>query len=62
MTLTERSDLVRDALKDADRKGKLDVVEAVTGIEVTELKLIMNSTGQINIVERIVLFVHLCRV
>ena len=58
MNIEER---IRAALKDADDKGKLDVVAAVTGISggVAELRKIMNSTEEMSIMDRGVLGMHL---
>lgn len=55
------SEKIRAALKDADAKGKLDVVAAVTGIAggVSELRKIMNSTGEIHIMDRGMLGLHI---
>jgi hypothetical protein len=55
------SDRIRAALKDADKRGKLQVVAAVVGIfgGVTELRKIMNSSGEIPIVDRGMLGLHL---
>ena len=52
---------IRIALKDADSKGKLCVVAAVVGIEGGEkhLKEIMNSTDELNIMDRGMLGLHL---
>ena len=48
-------------LKDADEKGQLSVVEAVTGIAggVEELRKIMNSTEELSIMDRGMLGLHL---
>ena len=53
--------LIREALLSADKKGKLDVVAAVTGISggVEELRKIMNSTEELNIMDRGMLGIHL---
>lgn len=52
---------IRAALKSADKKGRLDVVAAVTGIAggVSELRRIMNSTGPLHIMDRGMLGIHL---
>lgn len=52
---------VREALKSADRKGKLCVVAAVTGIAGGEIELrkIMNSTEPLSIMDRGMLGMHL---
>jgi len=54
-------DDIRNALKDADKKGKLKVVAAVTGIAggEEELRQIMNSTGDLHIMDRGMLGMHL---
>lgn len=54
-------DDIRAALRQADRQGKLDVVAAVTGISggVAELRTIMNSDGELAIMDRGMLGVHL---
>jgi hypothetical protein len=52
---------IRDALRDADNKGKLGVVVAVTGIAggEEELRKIMNSTEEMHIMDRGMLGLHL---
>ncbi len=50
---------IRAALFDADLKGKLSVVSAVIGPSVTELREIMNSDRELNIMERGMLGMHL---
>lgn len=54
-------DKIRQALRDADRKGKLSVVAAVVGISggEKELRKIMNSTGELPIMDRGMLAIHL---
>ena len=54
-------DRIRSALKDADSKGKLDVVAAVTGIAggVDELRKIMSSEGELSPMDRGMLGIHL---
>jgi hypothetical protein len=54
-------DEIRDALKDADMRGKLGAVAAVTGIAGgrVELHRIMNSTGELAIMDRGMLGLHL---
>lgn len=54
-------DKIRAALRSADRKGQMSVVAAVTGIAggVTELRKIMNSTGELPIMDRGMLGMHL---
>lgn len=63
MNLLDEStdDAIRAALRDADRKGKLDVVAAVTGIAggVSELRKIMDSSGPLHIMDRGMLGMHL---
>jgi len=62
-TKTEKKgeDKIRAALKDADERGQLSVVEAVTGIAggVEELRKIMNSTEELSIMDRGMLGLHL---
>ncbi len=45
---------IREALEDADKKGKLSVVAAVSGIAGGEdtLREIINSTGELSIMDR----------
>ena len=52
---------IRSALKDADSKGKLGVVAAVVGIYGGEeaLRKIMNSAGELSIMDRGMLSLHL---
>ena len=52
---------IRAALKDADEKGKLDVVAAVTGIAggVVTLREMMDSTEELSIMDRGMLGMHL---
>ena len=52
---------IRTALRNADKKGKLDVVAAVTGIAggEKELRKIMNSTGELAAMDRGMLGIHL---
>jgi len=54
-------DIIREALRNADRKGKLGVVAAVTGIAggKSELRRIMNSNGELSIMDRGMLGLHL---
>lgn len=54
-------DIIRAALRNADRKGKLGVVAAVTGIAggTSELRKIMNSKGELSIMDRGMLGLHL---
>lgn len=61
ITDTKIDDAIRKALKDADSKGKLDVVSAVTGIAggTNELRKTMNSTGDLSIMDRGMLGLHL---
>lgn len=57
----ESDNNIREALRDADAKGKLDVVAAVTGITggTEELRKIMNSTEELNMMDRGMLGMHL---
>lgn len=52
---------IRNALKLADEHGKLGVVAAVTGITggEAELRKIMNSEGELAIMDRGMLLIHL---
>jgi hypothetical protein len=52
---------IREALKSADRKGKLSVVAAVTGIAGGQaaLKKIMKSVEPLSIMDRAMLGMHL---
>lgn len=52
-------DKIRAALRDADSKGKLGVVSAVIGPSESELRKIMNSTDELNIMDRGMLGMHL---
>lgn len=54
-------DKIRDALRDADRAATLPYVAAVTGISggADELREIMNSTGELHIMDRGMLAIHL---
>lgn len=54
-------DAIRTALKDADKKGKLAVVAAVVGIAGGDdsLRKIMNSTGELSLMDRGTLGMHL---
>lgn len=57
----ENDKSIRDALRDADSKGKLGIVAAVVGIAggETELRKIMESTEEMNIMDRGMLGMHL---
>ncbi len=63
MNLTDpkQDDRIRAALRNADKRGQLQVVAAITGIAggVQELRKIMNSTGELNIMDRGMLALHL---
>lgn len=63
MNLTDKrqDDRIRQALRNADKKGQLQVVAAVTGIAggVAELRRIMNSTEELAIMDRGMLSIHL---
>lgn len=54
-------DAIRAALRDADRKGRMGVVAAVVGIAGGEgaLRKIMNSNGELSIMDRGTLGMHL---
>ncbi|OPK06696.1 hypothetical protein BZ164_00990 [Pseudomonas veronii] len=61
MTDPKQDERIRAALRSADKKGRLQVVAAVTGIAggVAELRRIMNSTGELAIMDRGMLAIHL---
>ncbi|WP_256202919.1 hypothetical protein [Pseudomonas sp. p21] len=63
MNLNDRKqdDRIRSALRNADRRGQLQVVAAVTGIAggVDKLREIMNSTDELHIMDRGMLALHL---
>ncbi len=52
---------IRAALLDADKKGKLGIVAAVTGIAggVKELRRLMNTTEPLSVMDRGMLGMHL---
>ncbi|SEP58316.1 hypothetical protein SAMN03159444_00125 [Pseudomonas sp. NFACC02] len=57
----KQDDRIRAALRRADKSGQLQVVAAVTGIAggVKALREIMNSTGELSIMDRGMLAIHL---
>ncbi|EKQ6351825.1 TPA: hypothetical protein NI805_006384 [Pseudomonas aeruginosa] len=63
MNLTDhkQDDRIRAALRNADKRGQLQVVAAITGIDggVQELRKIMDSTGELSIMDRGMLALHL---
>ena len=61
VTDAKQDERIRAALRNADKKGQLQVVAAVTGIAggVQELRRIMNSTGELSIMDRGMLGIHL---
>lgn len=61
ITDPKQDDRIRAALRNADKRGKLQVVAAITGIAggVQELRKIMNSTGELSIMDRGMLGIHL---
>ena len=61
VTDAKQDERIRAALRNADKKGRLQVVAAVTGIAggVQELRRIMNSTGELSIMDRGMLGIHL---
>lgn len=61
VTDAKQDERIRAALRNADKKGQLQVVAAVTGISggVQELRRIMNSTGELSIMDRGMLAIHL---
>lgn len=58
---SKQDDRIRAALRRADDSGQLQVVAAVTGIAggVKALREIMNSTGELSIMDRGMLAIHL---
>jgi len=61
-TLDPKMDtVIRAALLRADREGKLGVVAAATGIAggAGELRKIMNSSGELSLIDRGMLGIHL---
>lgn len=56
-----QDDRIRQALRNADKKGQLQVVAAVTSISggTAELRRIMNSTDELSIIDRGMLSIHL---
>lgn len=61
ITDPKSDDKIKAALRDADSKGKLGVVAAVTGISggESELRKIMNTDGELHIMDRGMLGMHL---
>lgn len=61
LTNPKQDERIRAALRSADKKGQLQVVAAVTGIAggVTALRRIMNSSGELAIMDRGMLAIHL---
>ncbi len=61
LSFNDSDRIIRNALKDACKKGKLDVVAAVTGVAGGEKYLckIMNSTKEISVIDRSILGMHL---
>jgi len=61
VTDAKQDERIRAALRNADKKGQLQVVAAVTGIAggVNELRRIMNSTDALSIMDRGMLGIHL---
>jgi hypothetical protein len=57
----ETDDRIRKALQSADQKGKLSVIAAVVGIAggENELRKIMNSKGDLHIMDRGMIGMHL---
>ena len=52
-------DKIRTALHNAQLKGQLGVVSAVTGVTESELRKIMNSTDELSLMDRTMLGLHL---
>ena len=63
LTDTKQDERIRSALRNADRRGQLQVVAAVTGIAggVEKLREIMNGTDELHIMDRGMLALHLGR-
>jgi hypothetical protein len=61
LTDSKQDDRIRTALRNADKSGRLSVVAAVIGIAggEKELRKIMNSTGELSIMDRGMLWIHL---
>ncbi len=61
ITDPDNDERIRAALRSADAKGKLGIVAAVVGVAGGEdtLREIMNSTGELSIMDRGVLSMHL---
>jgi len=61
ITDPKTDDKIRAALRDEDRKGRLQVVASVTGIAggVTELRKIMKGAGELSVMDREMLGVNL---
>jgi len=61
MNYSEIDENIRYALRAADNRGDLEVVAAITGIAggVGELRNIMNSTGDLHVMDRGMLKIHL---
>ncbi|WP_231421674.1 hypothetical protein [Pseudomonas sp. Leaf59] len=61
LTDSRQDERIRQALRSADKKGRLGVVAAVTGIAggEVELRRIMNSTDELAIMDRGMLAIHL---
>jgi hypothetical protein len=55
----QQDDRSRAALRNANERGRLSVVAAVTGIPEKELRRIMNSKEPLSIMDRGMLVVHL---
>ncbi|MDU8454849.1 hypothetical protein [Pseudomonas syringae group sp. J254-4] len=61
LTDSKQDERIRAALRSADKKGRLSVVAAVTGIAggEKELRRIMNGGDELNIMDRSMLAMHL---
>ncbi|VVO36645.1 hypothetical protein PS689_05442 [Pseudomonas fluorescens] len=61
LTDSKQDERIRAALRSADKKGRLTVVAAVTGIAggEKELRRIMKSSDELNIMDRGMLAMHL---
>lgn len=61
LTDSKQDERIRAALRSADKKGRLSVVAAVTGIAggEKELRRIMKGSDELNIMDRGMLAMHL---
>ncbi|ETF07030.1 hypothetical protein [Pseudomonas moraviensis] len=61
LTDSKQDERIRQALRNADSKGRLGVVAAISGIAggEAELRRIMNGTAELAIMDRAMLAMHL---